>query len=198
LPFPGSVPSLDSRLHLESSLRFHARDRRRITLAVVTTLIALPALWFVQRDDRADDAEQPDTAPVVDTTAAPASDPDDRHEAIERASEDDSMFLSEDGTGSPSAAVDVGVAPAEEAGVIRARASFSSAFAGAGMCVGGPAPVGSTLTVTNVNNNRSATCIVVEKTERVDPDVNTIVLESSTYLSIANAADAPVPVEIRR
>jgi hypothetical protein len=165
-------------------------------LAVSATLVALPALWMVQGDERDDPAE---SARGATTTTVVATGSDDRRAAVEQASEADSIFLSGDGTNSASAAVaDVGIPAAEEGVVNRARASFSSAFAGAGMCVGGPAPVGTTLTITNVNNNRSTTCVVVDKTERVDPDPSTIVLERSTYLSIANAADAPVPVEIRR
>ena len=159
--------------------------------------MALPALWMLQRNDDSGDRAGRETTAAT-TVADPLSDPEHRRTAIERASDADSIFLGEGGRRSSSAVVDVGVPAREEGEVNRARASFSSAFASSGMCVGGPAPVGSTLTITNVNNNRSATCVVVDETERINPDPGVIVLERSTYLSIANAADAPVPVEIRR
>lgn len=152
---------------------------------------------MLQRHDERSAQNGPDEAAAT-TVTVDLADPDDRRTAIEHASEADSIFLGGGGTRSPSTAIDVGVPDSEEGEVERARASFSSGFAASGMCVGGPDPVGTTLTITNVNNSRSTTCVVVGKTERIDPDPGTIVLERSTYLSIANAADEPVPVEIRR
>nr|MDQ3311995.1 hypothetical protein [Actinomycetota bacterium] len=57
--------------------------------------------------------------------------------------------------------------------------------------------IGTAITVTNVNNNRSTDCELVAGNDIIDPDPDTVVLDRATYLEIADASDAPVPVEIR-
>lgn len=166
------------------------------------TIVALPALWILNRSS--DDAGEPAGGePATDQPTADEPEPiatvDDEHDRlIDDLGRNRSIFMSGDGTRNHSAVVDVELQAAEPGEVNRARASYSSAFAGSGFCVGGPADVGSELTITNVSNNRSISCIVVSPTERVNPEAGTVILDRTTYLSIANAADAPVPVEIRR
>ncbi|MDQ3737670.1 MAG: hypothetical protein M3337_00690 [Actinomycetota bacterium] len=169
-----------------------------MTLACLLTLVALPTVWLLNRDDGADGDQ------MADTTEAPVeSAPTTRSDALSPATVDpmaldESIYLSGDGTEQPDVVVDVAVAPAEEGEVMSARATFSSNFTAAALCVGGPGEIGTVLTVTNVNNNRSTDCTMVSGARIIEPEPGTIVLERSAYLQIADASDAPVPVEIRR
>lgn len=185
----------------ERALNPDIRDRRRVTFACLLTLVALPTLWFLNRDDDNADggvnqaadtsAPPPETAPTAaDDALAPAT--------VDPMALDESIYLSGDGTEQPDVVVDVAVPPAEDGEVVSARATFSSNFTAAGLCVGGPGEVGTVFTVTNVNNNRSTDCTVVAGGGIIEPEAGTIVLERSVYLEIATASDAPVPVEIRR
>lgn len=94
--------------------------------------------------------------------------------------------------------VDVAVPPAPEGEVVSAVATFSGNFSAPGLCVGGPGEIGTELTVLNVNNNRETECQLVSGNGIIEPEQGTIVLDRATYLEIADASDAPVPVELRR
>ena len=61
------------------------------------------------------------------------------------------------------------------------------------MCQVKDAPFGSRVTVTNLDNSRSMTC-----TASVSPAgiLDSVVVHVDAFLSIADLADAPVPVEI--
>jgi hypothetical protein len=73
-------------------------------------------------------------------------------------------------------------------------ASYRSSLLSDDVCQVKDAPVGVKVTVTNLDNNRSVTC-----RSSVSPAgiVESVVLHTDAFLSIADLADAPVPVEIR-
>lgn len=158
-------------------------------------------MWLLNRDI-GDSSASGDT--VTETTAPPvASTPTTENDASSPVTNDpmaldESIYLSGDGTEQPDLVVDVAVPAAEQGEVMSARATFSRNFTAPALCVGGPDEVGTVLTVTNVNNNRSTECTVVSGAGIIEPEAGTIVLERSVYLQIADASDAPVPVEIRR
>jgi hypothetical protein len=173
------------------------RARWRLTFACAVTLVALPAMWLLNQRDEDDDAVPADESVA---TTAPAG--DRRTEgtvpvSLDPLSLDESIYLEGDGTEEPEVLVSAAVPQASDGEVFSARATFSSNFTGAGLCVGGPGEIGTAITVTNVNNNRSTDCELVAGNDIIDPDPDTVVLDRATYLEIANASDAPVPVEIR-
>lgn len=174
------------------------RGRRRLTFACAVTLVALPALWFLdhraERDDGAGDTTTTSAAPSAPGTVSGGTTAD----SIDPLSLDESIYLSGDGTEQPEVVVEAAVPPAPDGKLISARATFSSNFSQTGLCVGGPGEAGTSITVTNVNNDRSIECELVSGNGIINPDAGTVVLDRATYLQIADASDAPVPVEIRR
>lgn len=168
------------------------------------TLVALPTVWLLNRESGDGSESNASTDTVAVTTAPPVeSTPPTENDASSPVTDDpmaldESIYLSGDGTEQPDIVVDVAVPAAEEGEVVSARATFSSNFTDAGLCVGGPGEIETVLTVTNVNNNRSTDCTVVSGSGIIEPEPGMIVLERSAYLQIADVSDAPVPVEIRR
>jgi hypothetical protein len=164
-----------------------ALDRRRILLASTLTIVALPALWLANRPD----SGAPSVAVAglaVDPTGDPAALPlaDDRPGAP--------VFF--DG---PSSQVGAGIAEiavpaAPTAERSNARVSFRSDVP-VGICQSSMIGNGQSITVVNLDNNRSITCTTV-----LTPTVagGELVIHPDVFSRIADLTDTPIPVEIRR
>lgn len=166
----------------------------------MATLLAFPTLWVVNHNSEDRSPAAPNAGAIGleveggdDSTTTTL----DRRANLDRAAAEPSIFISADRRRATRHVVEIATPTSEGGELVRGNATFSSGIASAALCVG-MADEGTTLTVRNVNNNRSTTCLVVGRTDRVDPEPGTIVLERNTYLQIASASDAPVPVEIRR
>ena len=183
-------------------------DRRRFFLATALTLLALPALWWAnqQADSGApnvatvgvdvgngsDSGDAPaDTAAIVSTspvepvvTAAPTTTP---------AAPSAPVFL--DG---PSGAIGAGAAqiatpPAPAVERISTSASYRSSISPADTCLTSDIQTGAVVTVTNLDNGHSITCIATRVYS--DADIG-LVMHTDTFSQIADLTDAPIPVEI--
>ncbi len=159
-------------------------------LATVVTLLALPALWWINQDD---DSGAPNVASVgveVGDGSDPAPGAEPADDAAEEATEP--VFLDGPSSGNAGVAeIAVPAPPAEEP--IIGTASYSSTIS-SGVCLTNIARAWSEVTVVNLNNNRSITCQVARAPLTQTTD---IVLHTRRYNSLADLTDAPIPVEIR-
>lgn len=182
-----------------------AADRRRIAVATIITVAALPALWLTNRDDAgsgntpiavvggagaleaAGDASStplPTDAPVVADT-----------DPIDPFAPADPVFLAGPSLPTPPEPSVVYADP----GPTR-QYEGSATFRrwgpewGAQACQSPVAPANARLLVTNVNNGRSTTCTNVMTRPLADGAI--LVLDTDAFLEIANLVDAPLPVRI--
>ncbi len=175
---------------VETVLKFEPADRRRILMATAVTVIALPSLWLLSRND-------PTGAPNVATLGV------DVGGAAEAATTTEAR---PDPMGAPGAAyldgptagrgtgpIEIAIA-GEPAGERRqGRASFRSTVPAASICTSNALPSGVTVTVTNLDNGRSVACRVQLAPSSTG---DLVTLHPDAFLQIAVPTDAPAHVEI--
>jgi hypothetical protein len=168
-------------------------DRRRLTLATIITLVALPALWLMQRDDTAPGSP---TVAAAGAPAAPAVDPS--------SDEDDDdppppAYLEGPSTTAPVVEETPLVIATGESGVAN-RLTGTAGYrrfdpaTSLGNCQVVGAPLGVTLTVRNVDNDRTTTCVNTSGPRGDDGEI--AVIDIAVFLQVADLVDAPLPVEI--
>jgi len=163
-------------------------DRRRLVLASIFTVAALPALWIINRDDAGSAAPAVGAAgvPRVGANQAPST---------SAYTPDSPIFLDGPPSGADPAVVDIVIPPGPSATEARGRASFRRfADPTKHSCTTTLAPWGRTLTVTNTNNGQTTTC--VNSLGGPLPAGVDIVLHTDDFALISDLADAPVPVHI--
>ncbi len=165
-------------------------DRRRFMLATALTLVALPALWWANRDDGAPSVA---TAGIDVDDGSAATKPDRAVPATDPANAP--VFL--DG---PSGQVGAGLAeiavPAQpKLERITTKAIFRSDVGSPTTCTLPGISQGASIVVVNLDNNRSVRC-----TARLAPSggADLLVLHPDLFAEIADLTDSPIPVEIRR
>lgn len=182
-------------------------DKRRFYVAALLTLAALPVLWFVSRDD----AGAGPTVATAGVDVGGATDPNDTTTSAPTSSvsvtigqsnlpdepsvrDDAPIFLdgpaaNEGGVSQIAVPASSGIAP------IFTEATFRSAMAGEENCFTSGIPTGTTITVVNLDNNKSITCVVA-----LAPAVQRdgLVMHTDRFRELADLTDAPVPVEIRQ
>lgn len=85
--------------------------------------------------------------------------------------------------------------PATETDVITGTASYSNlGYTQTAVCYSIEAPIGRTVTVTNINNGRSVTCLNVFSL--LVPNGVTVILHTSVFIKLADLIDSPIPVKI--
>ena len=162
-------------------------DRRRILLASALTIVALPALWYANRPD----SGAPSVAvaglavnPTGDTETAPVADgPPDAPVFFDGPSSQVGAGLAE---------IAVPAAPTAER--TTGRANFRSDVP-VGICRSTAIGNGQSITVVNLDNNRSITCTTVLAPANAGDE---LVMHPDLFSRIADLTDAPIPVEIRR
>ncbi|MGI9645693.1 MAG: hypothetical protein ACR2O6_10325 [Ilumatobacteraceae bacterium] len=165
-------------------------DRRRFVLATLVTLLALPALWWINQDGES-------AAPNVASVGVEVGDGSDGESSGEPADEpggDETEPVFLDGPSSANGGVaEIAVpAPPDEEPII-GTASYSSIISG-GTCLTNDTPPWNEVTVVNLNNNRTIKCLVAPAPES---QTNDIVIHTRRYNLLADLTDAPIPVEIR-
>jgi hypothetical protein len=163
-------------------------DRRRLVLASIFTVAALPALWIINRDDAGSAAPALGAAgvPQVGANQAPST---------SAYTPDPPIFLNGPPSGADPAVVDIVIPPAPTATQATGRASFRRyADPSQRPCTTALAPWGKTLTVTDTDNGQSITCLNSISTPL--PEGVDIVLHTDLFTLISDLADAPVPVRI--
>lgn len=159
-------------------------------LASALTLVALPAIWLLDRDDP---AASPNVAaaglptPIVTPATSPAT-----------IMPETPVFLDPDPNGAaPVAPVVASAATADPAGVneIQGMGTYKR-FDGAMVpsCTVRAAPSGALVTVTNVDNGLQLTCTNNLGTTTLDGVIVTI--DTDLYVTIADLVDTPIPVRV--
>jgi hypothetical protein len=171
-------------------------ERRRILLATTLTFLALPALWWANQSEGAsapniatvgvDVGAEGESAGSASGEATPAAQPD-------QLGKTDPVFLDGPaGDGGGAAEIAVPAAPRRE--LITTSATFSSKLPSTTRCLIPGIAIGSQITVVNLDNNRSTTCVTLLAPSGSNAD---LVLHTSTFAELADLTDAPIPVEIR-
>ena len=163
-------------------------DRRRLALASIFTVAALPALWIINRNDPGTAAPSLGAAgvPEVGANQAPST---------SAYTPDAPIFLNGPPSGADPAVVDIIIPPGPTATEAAGRASFRRYDDGTKQpCTTALAPWGSNLTVTNTDNGQTTTCVNSLSTPL--PAGVDIVLHTDVFVKISDLADAPIPVRI--
>ena len=180
-------------------------DRRRFYLAALFSLIALPALWFANRDNPAPrpniatagvdlrspaaSAEPTAGTPItVKTTIGQSNLP-----TLDTIRDADPIFL--DGPAPQRGGVaEIAVPTADESDSIFAQATFLSTVPDTRTCLAKVIPPGQTVTVINLDNLRSTICRIslAPTSQRAD-----IVLHTNNFVGLADLTDAPISVQVR-
>jgi hypothetical protein len=180
-------------------------DRRRFFLAALLSLFALPALWFVNRDDPApgpniatagvDVGSQAASAETTAGTPITAKTTIGRSNlpTLDTIRDTDPIFL--DGPApQPGGFAEIAVPMADESDSIFAQATFQSTVPGTLTCLARDIPSGQTVTVINLDNLRSATCRISLAPTSQQAD---IVLHTNNFVVLADLTDAPISVQVR-
>jgi hypothetical protein len=161
-------------------------DRRRTTFAVILTLVALPALWAINREEP---SQAPTAAAGVAAPAASGTAPRDTYQP------QSPVFLDGEAPPPPPVVIAIDQPPASDGTSFEGRATYrrmgppeSTA------CSTGAAPRNHTLTVTNIDNGLSLTCF---NGGGFQPPAGTdIVIHTDLFATICDLADAPVHVRV--
>lgn len=164
-------------------------QRRRVAIAAVFTLVALPALWFLDRGDTDAGAatDGSGTAIAVETTV---------EFTVPTTVDQLPVFLDNTAVIVPPAVIDVARPEATTATEMQGKASYRRYLQTTVVrpCTAPKAPSGALITVTNVDNGLSATCtntLGVSVAAEVD-----IVIDTLVFTTIADLTDAPIFVRL--
>lgn len=167
----------------------NSSDRRRVVLASVFTLVALPALWALNRDTSAAGPNVGAAGMEIDSSSGGTAPSTTAYQP------DTPLFVGGDDTLVPPGVIDVNVPPAPGANEAIGKASFHR-YAGLGVavCTTMSAPDGAKLTVTNLDNGQTTTC--TNTLGMALPAGSDVVLNTAVYVLIGDLADAPIPVRL--
>lgn len=159
------------------------------------TLLGLPTIWLVNRDEGGPASSRPNVAVVgIDPGDADAEPEESEADEFDPMGEAGAMYLEPATTVVPpdSVAVVVGTSPDEQ--VATARGTYRRSVP-AGTCMFNGVRDGEYVTVVNVANGRSVECFT-SPFETTDPAV--LVMSSVMFQRIADLTAAPIHVEVRQ
>jgi hypothetical protein len=159
-------------------------ERRRLVLAATVTALAVPALWLF------DDGDEPGEAAPTTATAVEGGLPSDAGDPGVP------VFLEDTTPLVAPAVIDIAIPAAPGSREARGAATFKrfDSTGAQSRCSTPLAPPGVLITVTNVDNGLSTTCTNTASVS-VPPGAD-ITLDTAVYVTIAELAEAPVPVRI--
>jgi hypothetical protein len=167
-------------------------ERRRLLLATILTLVALPALWLMSRDDGSVAPNVATAGVDVDAGGVDATDPTSEIADSDSAGEVDPVFL--DGPAAPPGGIaEIAVPAPSRTEVHRAAATYRSTLVPR-TCIVPFVATGTELTIVNLDNNRSTTCSAIYAPAT---EVGDVVMHTASFLELADLTDAPIPVELR-
>jgi len=181
-------------------IRLVQLDRRSVVAATVVTLVALPSLWLTSRTD-------PSVAPNVATagvgldaptgaSSGPSAIPDtvDALGSPGAATWERPEFPLEPApTTAPGRTVAIAVPADRSDRTVFGRATFRSTVVTPSVCAVRGVPLGTRVTVTNVDNGHSVTCTASALVRNMTDDV---LLHTSAFAGIADLSASPVPVRV--
>ncbi|CAB4550155.1 MAG: hypothetical protein F2534_05350 [Actinobacteria bacterium] len=163
-------------------------ERRRIALATVFTVVALPAIWLFDRDD-------PTASPGVAAAGVPAPAVSTVEELPVDTEPEVPVFLDNTVVVVAPAVIDVALPDAPGDDEKEGTASFKRFDQTTDrMCAAPGLPSNTLITVTNIDNGLSITC---RTTNGVSvPYGVAVTIDTDLFVKIADLVDAPVPVRI--
>ncbi len=188
-------------------------DRRRFLLATAMTLLALPALWWANKQS---DAGAPNVATVgievasgdsanagaviapidagaIPTTTLPVVATSPTLPSTPAVTAPAPVFLEGPSAKGATEAPAVGVPAAPTVATITTKANYRSTISPVDSCFVAGVETGTRITVTNLDNGHAVSCIA----NRVYTDGSEgIVLHTTAFAQIADLTDAPIPVDI--
>lgn len=195
---------------------FDDSNRPRIGLAAVITVVAL-VVWAVAQGGRGDDgtaepaataavtAPVPtaingvpleDPAPPINATGTdPANTAGQPSRPRVESPEDTPVFMEGE---APSSTIGVPLIAVPEAPAVeplRRSASFRSTISGFRTCLVQDLQSGLTVTITNLDNGRSVTCVTALAPAN---QIDEVVMHTRTFQQIADLTEAPIKVEVTR
>ncbi|MGB8861472.1 MAG: hypothetical protein WCC60_19610 [Ilumatobacteraceae bacterium] len=166
-----------------------AHDRRRVVVASLFTLAALPALWVFNRESAATSGSPTIGAAGVDVNAGADTAP-----TTTAYEPEPPLFVGGDEQPVPPVFVNIAVPTTAGANQVTAKAGYHRYGIGSRLCTTLLAPDGALLTVTNVDNGQSTTC--TNTLGMTMPTGADIVLHTEVFAEIGDLADAPLPVRV--
>ena len=175
-------------------MTFDGADRRRIIIAAVLTLVALPSLWIMSRDE----PTGPATVTPVGIGLTPDTITTSRHETTDVMGTARSAFLDPpetetEGVRQPGEPIPIAVPAPPSHTVHTARATFRSNIPNDTICLVVGAPFNARVRVTNVDNGQSLSCAASVNSLGSRDEV---VLSTDAFTRIASLVDAPITVEV--
>ena len=177
-------------------MAFEDSDRRRTTVLLILTIIAIPVIFFVTRgDDSTGDAGvDPATGEVIpaDDETMDASDNGPSRPPLV-ASDAEPTFLDGPAADPNPGVAEVAVPARPENPPVRLDATYRSTIAGKRTCLVRELTSGLSVTVTNLDNGRSITCVT-----SLAPfaQIADIILHTDTFSLLADLTEAPITVEL--
>ena len=169
-------------------------ERRRLVLATALTVVALPAIWLMDRDDPNGTAAPAAAAIGLPEPAAGAGDPDTADTPDTSFEPQMPVFLDNTVVLQQPAVIDIAVPDTVSANERTAKLTYKdySNFGEDNLCTLPGAPSGAVITVTNVDNGQYVTC--TNNVGMSIPGGADMAIDINLYVRIADLVDAPVPV----
>lgn len=174
-------------------------DRRRFVIAAIVSMLALPALWWANRDDGSAGPNLATAGVEVRSESAPDRTVADRGTdesnlpSAQTVGGSDPVFL-EGPVPNPVGVSEIAVPAGGASESTFTEATYRSSVVAPDSCLSKTLPQGRTVTVINLDNNRTTTCVI-----RLAPatQVDDLVLHTDQFVELADLTDAPIPVEVR-
>lgn len=166
-------------------------ERRRLAFATVLTFVALPAIWLFDRDE-----PSPPGSPSVAAAGVPSPEVAAVPGAADTTEPEIPVFLDNTIAVVAPAVIDVALPDPPGEHEYDGRATFKRFVdpPSSRPCSAPAVPSRAVITVTNVDNGLSTTCI---NTLGVSVPANvSIALDTDVYVTIADLVDAPITVRI--
>jgi hypothetical protein len=171
-------------------MAFEDSDRRRTYLLAMLTLIAVPVIYFVSQADGDDPVESTD--PAVSAEAAEAPNSSSNRPPLEPPA-DEPIFLDGPPSDLSPGVAEIAVPKRPDPPPLELTGSYRSSVAGVRTCLVREVRSGLSVTITNLDNGRSITCVTAFGPEGQVADV---VMHTTTFSLLADLTDAPIPVEL--
>ena len=183
-----------TRTNPGATLKLDERDRGRLVLASVITLLTLPTIWLVNRDDAGESSSRPNVGAV-------GIDPGEADEAsgtpvseLDPMGESGAMYLQPATTVLPPASIVVAIGTTPDDAIATARGTYRRSVE-VNTCLFNGVRDGELVTVVNVANGRSTECNTTITEGLAD---GVLVMNISRFQRIADLTAAPIHLEIRQ
>lgn len=174
-------------------MAFEDSDRRRSVLLGLLTLIALPAIYLYSQSIE----ESPDSGAAAVEQSAESNVPNASDNGPNRPPiafpDAEPIFLDGPVTDFNPGVAEIAVPARPATAPLRFSASFRSTVAGVRSCLVKELRSGLSVTVTNLDNGRSITCVtsIAPFTQTAD-----LVMHTDTFSLLADLTEAPITIEL--